>query len=150
MLGEQARGLQRFRGGAPQARDAQLQPQRLDAAARALRQLGQTAACSLHIAVFHCPAHRAQQGTLGRIGRSLGQGWIQRGLQIFVASLAVLQRLRAFGDQQVREHLQLVAPRPLAWRDGLELIERVLRCRLRTHETARQLVRQCVHDRTHH
>ncbi|MCY1367807.1 hypothetical protein D9M69_547550 [compost metagenome] len=91
VLGQQARGFQRFGGGPTKPSDAQLQAQRLGAACRALWQLGQAAARCIMIAVFHRPAHGTQQRAFDGFGCAADQSGVQCGLQVGIATFAVLQ-----------------------------------------------------------
>ena len=149
MFGQQARRFQRLAGDAPEPGHAQLQAQRLDAPTSALGQFGQVVAGGLHIAVLHGPARRAQQGAFTRFRRALCQPGMERGLQVFVARTAVLQRLGRLGHQQVGEQLQLLPARPLGRGLRVELLQRGQAGRPRAHKTARQQLGQRIHHGAH-
>ena len=103
VLGQKACGIQRD-GGLPElAGRPQAQAQRQRAAAGALGQLGQRLKARGCVAVVQCPARRPE---LHALANFLGMPWrgaLQRQLQVRLAQRRVLQRLRTFCHQQMRQ-----------------------------------------------
>ncbi|MNV16483.1 hypothetical protein D3C71_1072470 [compost metagenome] len=132
MLGQQARGVERLDRATVLPRGLEAQPQRQRAALRALRQFFEPCERGRRVAVVERPARGAQLHAFAGFGaREHGAvgAFVEGLLQVGVARGLVLQGLRAFGGQQVRQHAHLLRLRQLGAERGqcLFLRERSLR-----------------------
>ena len=107
VLGQQARGFQRLQGLPSVPGGAQLHAQGQRAARRALRQLAEPVEGGAGIMVFEGPAGSAKQHAFAHFLGMAGGRILQGEFQVLVAQGLVLQRLRAFGHQQMRQRAQL-------------------------------------------
>ena len=107
VFGQQARRFQRLPGLPPVPGRAQLHAQGQRAAGSALRQLAEPVQGCAGVMVFQGPAGRAKLHAFAHFLGMAGRRILQRQLQVLVAQALVLQRLCAFGHQQVRQRAQL-------------------------------------------
>ena len=121
-----------------------------------LWQLHQAIKRSTSVAVIQCPARCPELHTLPDLLRITRGRALQSQMQMLISQGSVLQRLRAFSHQQMRQRLQLAGPRSAVARYLTRLMSQASQtCLLRqcisrrlgrTDVAPSQLVGQCVHQ----
>ena len=103
VFGKQAGSFQRRQGVASVTRGAQLHAQCQGTPRSALRQLAQPLKGRARITVFQSPARSAKQHAFAHFLRLTRVRVLQGKQQVLLAQGFVLQRLRTFSHQQVRQ-----------------------------------------------